>query len=198
MKTSRRYPGHAVLFGLVLLFAMGVMGTYLSGDAAAQARPAYTANVDDPARVPYQGSVRQWCFLADPACDFTFPAVPAGKRLVVTHASGYFSSRETASSQFIFVSVRRGGNDDIFLPTSYQGCGPGSPVPCPNSIFVFNQAVQEVYSAGETPVVRIATGDRGYPLVGSVSNSPLPANNTVTLSGYLVDCTAAACQPIAP
>ena len=173
-------------------------GLLAPGVAHAQIRPAYTANIDDPARVPYLATVRQFCFLANPACDFSFPAVPAGKRLLIQHASGYFSSGARATEQFIFVSVRKNDNDDQFLPTHFAGCGSALPVNCPQSIFVFNETVLIHYNGGEAPVVRIATGNRAYPLVGSVAGSPLPVNNTVTLSGYLVDCTSAICQASAP
>jgi hypothetical protein len=56
---------------------------------SAQVRAAVVKNVDEPGRSPYQAvqtsfnncGVYGWAY---------FPAVPAGKRLVVTHASGQF------------------------------------------------------------------------------------------------------------
>ena len=109
----------SVLF--CLLLAVGLVGPWVTNGAMAQVRPALTASVDDPGRTPYKATIRQYCYLVDAACDFTFPTVPAGKRLVIKHVSGYFSSRQADATQFLFVSVRRGGDDVSFLPTTYQG-----------------------------------------------------------------------------
>ena len=89
----------SVLFGLVFLFAMGLVETQLSGDALAQIRPAYTKNVDEPGRQPYEYYIE---FGVSSGCSFNCsnfvsfgsvilfdgPEVPAGKRLVIQHLSG--------------------------------------------------------------------------------------------------------------
>jgi len=48
--------------------------------------PALTSSVDDPGRIAYQTVQEPQCTLN--SCDFVFPDVPTGHRLVIQHVSG--------------------------------------------------------------------------------------------------------------
>lgn len=79
-----------------------VVGLVLTAAAAeAQVRPAAVKNVDEPGRVPYQ-HVFSAVPGADTGCGLNFctkdfPAVPAGKRLVVTDFYGTVSLKPAAT-----------------------------------------------------------------------------------------------------
>jgi|GEM_PF-3574193 len=130
-------------------------------------------NDDDPGRIPYQSVVQQGT--AGQLFKFGFPAVPAGHRLVIQHISGglLFQAPPSHSAQ-VEVTVNGQIAASFFAPfilTSVK----------------FDQPVQLYVDAGEVPTV-VVEGDNG--LVPAVRGS-------LILTGYLLDCTAAPCAPIA-
>jgi hypothetical protein len=74
------------------LALLATLGHFYAKPLLAQVRAALVQNVDDPGRIPYQG-VRACFFQSNNFCTVNFPPVPAGKRLVITHVSGFL--RET-------------------------------------------------------------------------------------------------------
>jgi hypothetical protein len=87
----------------------------LSGEAFAQdavvaviPRPAIVKNVDEPGRIPYQQF-----FSATPGttgcglnfCSYSFPAVPAGKRLVITDFYGIVSLLPTGKVHSLRLNI---------------------------------------------------------------------------------------------
>src|SRR5262249_32254810 len=57
--------------------------------------PAIVSNMNDPGRIPYQSTLMttpQTCPGGINECLFTFPAVPAGHRLVIQHVSGFIQA----------------------------------------------------------------------------------------------------------
>ncbi len=72
------------------LMILGLTFLLTAGEAVAQIRPAYTKNVDERGRIPYQQRASQIGFIAgcdQTNCNLDLPPAPAGKRLVVEHVS---------------------------------------------------------------------------------------------------------------
>ena len=101
-------------------------------------------------------------------CEVTFPAVPAGKLLVVTYASARYAS--TAANVFPNVELRTSNNpNDTTLLPAPAAVGPGS--------FITAGPVTFHVPAGRSPV--LALGGIG---VGLTSNTAL-----ASVVGYLID-----------
>jgi len=147
------------------LALVAVLGKFYAKPLMAQVRAALVKNVDEKGRNPYQQSGATGC--GSGLCDFTFPAVPAGKRLVVEHVSAN-----------IFVNT--GGVNATFL----EGAGgftvyslPGRAMATPQLIGV-NEQVLAYFEAGQTPFYRVA-----------FSTPDASDSYSVAMSGYLVDLT---------
>src|SRR5579863_6283055 len=67
--------------------------------------PAITSRMDDPGRVPYQSTINGPSCVNSTSCSVSFPAVPAGHRLVVTQISGAHNGPQPGTGPFA-VSVR--------------------------------------------------------------------------------------------
>lgn len=76
----------------------------------AQTRAALVQSIDEPARNPYQEVQFNVTCRNTLVCSFNFAAVPAGKRLVVTHIAGY-------------VDTSSGGLPNCFLSSGFGGSG---------------------------------------------------------------------------
>jgi hypothetical protein len=101
---------------------------------------------------------------------FIFPAVPAGHRLVIQHVSAIV----------IFPSVVSEVTAAVFSPEGFSSFLP----PLFLNSTRFDQLVQLYVDAGHGPKVTVS--------------ADAPVNNgSVTLTGYLLDCTAAPCAKIA-
>ena len=94
---------------LTAALVAGAIGALAPADVAAQIRPAYTKNVNEPGREPYNVSVEftQSGCMANCANFFNFggsvrlfdgPIVPAGKRLVVLSVSAELPSSSSINS----------------------------------------------------------------------------------------------------
>ena len=123
--------------------------------------------VDDPGRIGYQSQQS----IGAGQHTFTFPVVPAGHRLVIQHVSGSVSFNSVISE----VSVAAGGSREGFS---------GFLPPFTRNFTSFDQLVQLYVDAGDGPKVTVD------------ADSPV-RDGFMTLTGYLLDCTAAPCAKIA-
>jgi hypothetical protein len=71
-----------------IVFAASMFVSLATTSAHAQ-KPALTKSTDEPGRSPYFSSANQYC-ATDGECLMSFKPVPAGFRLVVTHASAVY------------------------------------------------------------------------------------------------------------
>ena len=125
-------------------------------------------DVDDPGRIAYQSQQ----IMGAGQDKVTFPVVPAGHRLVIQHVSAIviFNSAISDVTAAVFSSGSEGFSS--FLPPIFG-----------NSTR-FDQPVQLYVDAGNSPGVNVT------------ANSNVNTGN-LTLTGYLLDCTAAPCAKIA-
>jgi len=126
--------------------------------------------VDDPGRIAYESEQS-----IGAGQDFViFPKVPAGHRLVIQHVSAELHFQSAVSGQ-VQVLVSSGQASSNFL------------APFSQTLAGFDQLVQLYADAGATPAVQFVA-DFGLTQV---------SNGFLTLTGYLLDCTAAPCATIA-
>jgi hypothetical protein len=148
------------------LALLAVLGNYYAKPVLAQVRAALTKNIDEKGRVPYMQQVFLDCVVGSNFCDFNFPAVPAGKRLVIEHVSANISTQAAFGVNATFL-IAPGGAFSL----------PGRTMASPQVIGV-NEPVLAYFEAGESPLYRV------------VYNSPLNFGfMTAVLSGYMVDLT---------
>ncbi|HET9269366.1 MAG TPA: hypothetical protein VFO31_14430 [Vicinamibacterales bacterium] len=90
----------------------------LARPAIAQIRAAVVKNVDEKGRIPFQAT--SLCVSAFPApnCFVTFPAVPAGKRLVIEYVSAEFNLSPNFQPAAALTNVSGGINHP--LPTFFR------------------------------------------------------------------------------
>ncbi len=166
---------HSLLAAGFVLVAI-VTGAFTAGPAMAQAvRAALVSNVDDPGRIAYQASSDCSSPQGVLICG-TFPPVPAGKRLVITHVSGYFLTVDTTGLLKLPFLASTPDSQTSWFTTTYQGAG-GT-----GGFFVFNQETLAYYDVGFSPKVGVL-GVSGFA--------------QFTLSGYLLDCSTGPCTAIA-
>jgi len=78
---------------LIVFLVLAAALTQLVPATAHAQRPALVRSVDEPGRAPYQhsvGFVQSQSTCDQYSCMVRFPKVPAGYRLVITHASAFF------------------------------------------------------------------------------------------------------------
>ena len=142
----------------------------------AQVRAALVQNVDEPARNPYQEYIFSYlsnCSAGSQFCNFSYSAVPAGKRLVVTNISGY-------------VDVANGSLPNGTLGSSLGGSqyaqiyftGTREYTNSSSTRIVVNQQIRAYFGPGETPHVFAG-------LVGSTDS--FAGAGSMSLSGYYVN-----------
>lgn len=140
--------------------------------------PVIGSLIDDPGRVAYRSTLGGASGTND--LQFHFPAVPAGHRLVVTEVTG----RATLLGNDV-VEVQLSGNGvagpDFFLPPSASVFGISS------RVTAFAQPVVFYLDAGDAPDV----------LLNDLANNAFTDGARITLTGYMLDCSAAPCSPIA-
>jgi hypothetical protein len=160
---------------LVILVALG---HFYGKPLLAQVRAVLMLNVDDPGRTPYQFflTMQGSCPINNP-CQGNVPAVPVGKRLVLTNITGFLSSSSPGGTL-----IQLGLGRSINVPMTFSGPLLGS------NFFTYNQQGLAFYDGGDRP--------RPFLLVGSAGNTNNDAE--LTLSGYLLDCTAGPCNAILP
>jgi hypothetical protein len=167
----------AVLLSLVVPKAAHALVAALVQVVNTTANPVIVSNMNDPGRIPYeseQSGTPALCNVG--SCKIVFPAVPANHRLVIDHITGVVGSGAPANSPLL---VNGGCNfgctgSNFFIVQS---------APSPFSDFVFDVPVHLYYDATVAPVMFLS------------SNANL-ANATMTLSGYVLDCSSAPCAAI--
>ncbi len=180
---DHRTQGRTRRPNLRTLAAIGALalGASLAGPATAQVRAALVKNVDEPGRAPYQAQVEfnanSGCGGAS-ACNFvTFPAVPAGKRLVVQQLTILVGVVSPGQPTLLAFSNSPGctncGNRALVSGWVNTGQTPG----LSTFYWTVDRPVFVFYEAGETPQVKMyATAN--FAFVGNA-----------TLHGYLIDAT---------
>ena len=141
----------ATLAGGLALVA--VLGKYYAVPAIAQTvRAALMQDRDNPARNYYQ-TYNLNCGYAASICIANMPAVPAGKRLIITHVSGAVDT--TAAGSLYRVTLGPTGQS----ATAYLQFAP------PNMTFnnlyehTFNQEVFAGFDANQTPQLIVQVND---------------------------------------
>ncbi|HMH12797.1 MAG TPA: hypothetical protein VK578_06785 [Edaphobacter sp.] len=127
-------------------------------------KPALTKSVDEPGRSPYFDQGKGTC---DQLCFVTFKAVPAGFRLVVTHASVVFYSF-AGSEKFVFLQQN---------PLTYQQF-----LPAPGLTGGFDGTAYS-YVASSPVTFYVEAG--ATPQLG-VNRTALNSSAFGSISGYLV------------
>jgi hypothetical protein len=142
-------------------------------------------NVTDPGRIAYQSTIVNTC-LGDSSCVFNFPAVPAGHRVVVQHIVG-FADESSSTTSFV------PDNSPVLVEVDAHVTNPFSFIFFSTPIsgkFGLNEAVQlYVDGPSSSPSLTVIMN----PTAGLIYSG----GAQVTLTGYEVDCTVAACAPIA-
>src|SRR5262249_54762315 len=145
------------------------------------ASPVPTADVEKLARIPYQSSYRTTTCTGVTNCFFSFTAAPSGYRLVVENLSGLFELNNAATapptgliegSSFLNVFAFTATNGQVFNGTIMSG---------------INVPVRMVFDTTEGNPVAFVYGN--YP---SITGLP----STMTLSGYLENCSVTGCPTI--
>jgi hypothetical protein len=148
--------------------------------AGAQVRPAYTKNVDEPGRAPYEVWTEFSSFNCSFGCTnftiffdtilFDLPAVPAGKRLVIQNVSGRIPTRSGGhvalqSERVISLQKVKWGFFGPFFPFADVSVG----------LSGFSSQAFTTFGPGEVPHVNIyAPSHSSY-------------DSSITFSGYLID-----------
>jgi len=134
-------------------------------------------NLDDVGRIPYESSIDQKGVCGASSCAVTFPFVPPNHRLVMQHIAWSLNFTATPTSVTAFVS---GNNID------FGGFSAADAVQV-NSLH--DQQVLYILDAGVGPLIQILGNGAGF------AGAPNP--QLVTITGYMLDCTAAPCAAIA-
>ncbi len=135
--------------------------------------PAIHSSIDDPGRIPY--SSLQQALLSSPATSqfFNFPPVPANHRLVITQISGAFNTTNVGVPVMVELTTQ-GGTFGVTLTPPVVPLGENS----------FTAPLIYYFDAGQTPEV----------WAGAAAFS---GGQSVRLTGYLLDCSAAPCAAVA-
>jgi hypothetical protein len=103
-----------------------------------------------------------------------FPVVPAGHRLVIQHVSGDVHFQSVPNKEVVTIVEADDGASEFFVPFS-------------NTVARFDQPVQLYVDAESAPIV-VVVADFGVTRA---------SGGAMTLTGYLLDCTATPCAKIA-
>jgi hypothetical protein len=160
-----------------------------------QTNPVPTSNIDEPGRVAYEAQIfgEDGCSL----CTFQFPDIPEGHRLVIQHVSGFIFFDQNAQSAPVFVTQDVSSNQSrdlvaFFAPLAaniFRFLDTGS-IGSTDSTF-FDQPTLAYLDAGRGPTVKVG-------IVGAKASSAAGGAGVVMVAGYLLDCKANPCAPIAP
>lgn len=112
---------------------------------AAQTRAALVQSVDEPGRNPYQETQSNTTCRGTTVCAFGYAPVPVGKRLVLTHISGYV---DTAAGTLPNGFVQSSFGGTAYATLAFTGVrGPNSALGV--RIFI-NHSVQAYFGPGES------------------------------------------------
>jgi len=176
----------AALFGVA---AIGPIMNRHSGVSSAQGQAPTPVSISSPLPVPvsmpalidhgrnaYQSIVNNDGLCSGTLCTFSFGTVPANHRLVVERVSGTinFAAAPTTAN----VQLNNSTTDlDVFLLSNLRAP-------------MFNEAVESYFDAGQPVNVVVS-------ISGTTFNTGSGYAQIIKLSGYELDCSAAACSPIA-
>jgi hypothetical protein len=172
------------------LAALALACAFTARPLLAQIKAAFVQNVDEPGRIPYQSVVffaqggggcsgPSCASCAGDFCTLNFAPVPNNKRLVVTSVIGLVY----VDTPGVLKPIQLGS---VFIPTVLQaGTFPGV-VGVQTNIFGVNATGSLVspIDGGNTPSINMVS-------TAQFSNSNGATNGQMTVTGYLVDCTAA-------
>ena len=163
---------------LAVVFALCVQGAFIP-EASAQIRAAYTKNVNEPGREPYNITVEFSSLSCIFNCSnfaqfsgvllFNAPPVPAGKRLIVLSVSAQLPSNNAFNS-ISFQSQRVISNQRA----KWQFHGPFYSNES-GILWGMSSEAFFTYEPGETPMIRVGLGD---------SNNYF---SSISIGGYLID-----------
>jgi hypothetical protein len=164
--------------GLALI---AMAGKFFAVPLLAQVRAALVQNVDDPGRIAYQSTAfgtNSEGTCSGNVCVFLWPPVPANHRLVAQHiqAANPLTSLSPAPGFQVFLAGGTSAGTSFYAPS----LGVQS---------IFDQPTLAYYDAGSVPQADVFTS------VGALFDPTASAR--LTLTGYLLDCSAAPCAPIA-
>jgi hypothetical protein len=171
----KRIVSHAL--ALILLVTFGIALDSTANEAFAQIRPAYTKNVDEPGRLPYQNIVNfdSGSCISTSFCIVSFPAVPAGKRLVVEEITVLAGVASGGSPNLVAFGDDFATNvGNIYIVKNDFSVGPTI---IGNTFFSMDRPVHVFYEPGATPKVKISVST-AFAFVCNMS-----------LHGYLIDAT---------
>ena len=126
-----------------------MLGEVFEKPLLAQVRAALTQNIDEPGRNPYQESFFSSganCTSGTKFCNFDFSAVPADKRLVLTHISAYVDETNGMLPNCNLQSSFGGSQYASAFFTGVRG-----PVSASSTRVFINQDVQMFFGPNETP-----------------------------------------------
>ena len=136
------------------LALLAVVGKFYAVPVFAQVRAALTKNIDEKGRIPYIQSGSTNC--VNPFCFLNFPAVPAGKRLVLEYVNLTLNSPNGVP--LFFISDRAANNT-----TNYTiGLISQSP-PVVTAYSVVNESILAYFETGETPQVLVENANASSP-----------------------------------
>jgi hypothetical protein len=163
---------------------VGLTGTPNVNVANPATAPALFLNVNDPGRIPYQSEVNSLgggCTTS--GCNFNFGPVPANHRLVVEHVTGSIIFTSAQSAAFVTV-IPSSGSFTIH-----------SAFVAPITAGILGQNI----AAFDQPVHFCVDPTQGFRVLIDTTflNFNTNAAHTVTVTGYLLDCTAGPCASIA-
>jgi hypothetical protein len=188
---GRRFNVLASLAGVLAFICAGVSAADTVRVTNPATQPVLTSRVDEAARVPYQVQLLLPAISCEGlatliSCRGSVTGVPAGKRLVVQAVSGAFNSYSTAPT-----------NGQVQVSTISPSAEYFA-VPSISTVRIFSLILNEpayfsAFQAHETVYV-----DGGAPVNISVelSGSSSISFQSITVTGYVIDCTAAPCAPI--
>jgi|SRR5271157_2206465 len=144
--------------------------------------PTSPVNVTDPGRIAYQSTVNNAGQCSGSICVFTFGPVPSGHRVVVQHIGGRVNLTTSPAN----IQIQIFSNNHPLITELLA-----APAPSAYSFAAFDQTVLFYVDSGDNVTVQMyLDGNSATFLGGSVTQY-------MTLIGYELDCTVAACAPIA-
>jgi len=146
---KRTMPVVQVVMALVLAWA--------AFGASAQPKPALVQDRDEPGRSPYTQTLSVVAPATDCSgnlCLVRFATVPAGKRLVVTHASGQLvANTDGNANPYVIVTMMTYASGVtlpyLYLPVAQPYGSPSST----SSGFLVSSPVMQFYEAGTAPLM---------------------------------------------
>jgi hypothetical protein len=138
-------------------------------------------SVTDPGRIAYQSVIDMTGKCSGSICVFASPAAPAGHRVVIQHITGIVGYNAAPSDIIVYVSPNSSTFVSEFLvPVSSSALSGG-----------FDEPVLFYDDSGNIAVIQVVLIGNGATFAGDSTIQ------RVALTGYELDCTVAACSPIA-